>query len=121
MTQNEMIQEIMRLKIEKNAVILAHYYQIPAIQDIADFVGDSYQLSKLASETSADMIVFCGVHFMAETAKILAPEKTVLLPAKDAGCPMADTITFEELKAYKENHPDRKIVCYVNSTAEVKA
>ncbi len=121
MTQSEMIHEINRLKKEKNAVILAHYYQSPIIQDLADFVGDSYQLSKEASKTDADMIVFCGVHFMAETAKILAPEKTVLLPAKDAGCPMADTITYTDLKQYKEKNPDRKIVCYVNSTAEVKA
>ncbi len=117
-----MIQdEIRRLKKEKNAVILAHYYQDKEVQDIADYVGDSLELSKIAQKTDSDMIIFCGVNFMAETAKILSPEKKVILPVKEAVCPMAMMITKKKLLAYKEENPDRKVICYVNSYADVKA
>ncbi|TCO71018.1 quinolinate synthase NadA [Marinisporobacter balticus] len=121
MNENEMIQEIERLKKEKNAVILAHNYQIPEIQEIADIVGDSLKLSQEATKTDADIIVFSGVHFMAESAKILSPHKKVLLPAYDAGCPMADMVDGDKLKIFKQEYPDIPIVCYVNSSAEVKA
>ncbi len=114
-------EEIKRLKQEKNAVILAHYYQEPAIQDIADFVGDSLQLSYKAAEVDADLIVFAGVHFMAETAKILNPDKKVVLPDLNAGCSLAEACEAKDLKAYKEKHPDHLVVTYVNTSAEVKA
>lgn len=121
MDKKTMIEEIKRLKKEKNAVLLAHYYQEGDIQDVADFCGDSLYLSQVASETDADIIVFAGVHFMAETAKILSPDKKVLLPVEEAGCPMADMVTDIRLENYKLKNPDRKVVCYVNSTAKVKA
>lgn len=118
---NKLQQEILRLKEEKNAIILAHFYQIPEIQDIADFVGDSLALAKKGKESDADIIVLCGVQFMAESAKILSPDKKVLLPAEDAGCPMADMVTVQKLKKYKEKNPNTYIVSYVNTSADVKA
>ena len=117
----QLIQRIERLKNERGAVILAHNYQCGEVQDIADFAGDSLGLSIKAAETDADVIVFCGVQFMAETAAILSPEKTVLLPEKSAGCPMADMIDAEQLRHLKQEHPGALVVCYVNSSAEVKA
>jgi quinolinate synthase len=118
---NKLLDNIERLKQQHNAIILAHNYQPGEIQDIADFSGDSLGLSIKAAQTEADVIVFCGVQFMAETAAILSPQKTVLLPDKSAGCPMADMITAEQLRKLKQEHPDALVVCYVNSTAEVKA
>jgi quinolinate synthase len=114
-------EEIARLKEERNAILLVHNYQPPEIQDIADLTGDSLELSRAAATIDGDVIVFCGVDFMAETAAILSPHKTVLLPAEDACCPMAQMITADELKLAKERHPDAAVVCYVNTTAEVKA
>lgn len=114
-------EEILKLKQERNAVILAHNYQIGEIQDIADFTGDSLELARKATDIESDVIVFCGVHFMAETAAILNPGKTVLLPEKEAGCPMADMITGDQLRELKAEHPGAKVLCYVNSTADIKA
>ncbi|MCI2430014.1 quinolinate synthase NadA [Candidatus Acetothermia bacterium] len=119
--QLEIIEEIKRLKTEKHAVILAHNYQVPDVQDCADFVGDSLGLSHAAAKTDADLIVFCGVHFMAETASIICPEKKVLLPDLDAGCSLAATINAEQLRQWKAQHPNAVVVSYVNTTAEVKA
>lgn len=113
--------EISELKRKRNAVIVAHNYQPEEIQRIADVVGDSFALSKHCAESDAQVIVFCGVHFMAESAKILSPEKTVLLPAAHAGCPMADMVTAQALREKKRQHPEAKVVCYINSSAEVKA
>jgi quinolinate synthase len=118
---NELQERILKLKKEKDAVILAHSYQSLDIQQIADYTGDSLQLSILAAETDKDLIVFCGVRFMAETAKILKPDAKVILPVAEAGCPMADMITAQELRDFKAEHPGAVVVCYVNSTAEVKA
>ena len=118
----DLLNDINRLRKERKAVILAHTYQPAEIQELADYVGDSYGLSVKASQLEdADVIVFCGVSFMAETAAILNPNKTVLMPEPSAGCPMADTITAEQLRAFKAKHPGAPVVCYVNSTAEVKA
>lgn len=118
---NQLINEINSLRKERNAVILAHFYQPGEVQDIADFVGDSLQLAQKAAETDADMIVFCGVHFMAESAAILSPDKIVVLPDPNAGCPMADMVDPEDLREEKAKYPGIKVVCYVNSSAEVKA
>ena len=117
----ELILRINNLKKDRNAVILAHNYQIEEVQDVADYTGDSLGLSIEASKTKADLIVFCGVFFMAETAAIISPTKKVLLPDVHAGCPMADMITLEGLKKLKAENPAAKVVCYVNSTAEIKA
>jgi len=116
----EWAEEVRRLARERNATLLAHNYQLPAIQDVADHVGDSLALSRIAAEAEEDTIVFCGVHFMAETAKILRPTKTVLIPDERAGCSLADSITAEQLREWKADHPDAVVVSYVNTTAEVK-
>ena len=116
-----LLDEIMRLKKERNAVILAHYYQKPELQDLADFVGDSLDLSRKAAATDAEVIAFCGVRFMAETAKILSPEKTVILPDMDAGCSLEDSCPPDQFKAFREAHPDHIALTYINCSAEVKA
>lgn len=115
------IERINRLKTERGAIILAHNYQLGEVQDIADFTGDSLELSRKAAQTDASVIVFCGVHFMAETAKILSPDKTVLIPDPQAGCPMADMIDSRQLREFKARHTGLPVVAYVNTTAEVKA
>lgn len=117
----DLFEEIERIKKEKNAIILAHYYQEPDIQDIADFIGDSLALSQKAAETDADIIVFAGVEFMAETAKILSPDKKVLLPDTNAGCSLADSCPEDEFKKFKSAHPDHIVISYVNCSAEIKA
>jgi len=119
--RSRLVEKIIDLKKKRNAVILVHNYQLGEIQDIGDFVGDSLELSQIAAKADADVIVFCGVYFMAETASILSPEKTVLLPDMHAGCPMADMITAAQLREKKEEIPEATVVCYVNSAAEVKA
>ena len=124
-TQNQIPQDLFAaindLKKELNAVILAHYYQEPDIQDIADYIGDSLGLSQQAANTDAEVIVFAGVHFMAETAKILNPNKLVLLPDLDAGCSLADSCPPKEFQAFKDAHPDHIVISYINCTAEIKA
>jgi quinolinate synthase len=117
----ELLEKISELRKRRGAVILAHNYQLGEVQDIADFVGDSLELSQKAAQTDARAIVFCGVHFMAETASILCPDKVVLLPDMNAGCPMANMITAEQLREKKKEHPQAAVVCYINSSAEVKA
>jgi len=121
MPKRELVERIRTLKTERDAIVLAHNYQPPEIQDIADRLGDSLDLSRYAAAASERTIVFCGVHFMAETAAILSPEKTVLLPDPKAGCPMADMMSADELAALRKKHPGAIVVTYVNSTAEVKA
>ncbi|WP_010246673.1 quinolinate synthase NadA [Acetivibrio cellulolyticus] len=121
MKKDEMIKEILELKKKRNAVIVAHNYQVDDVQEVADVIGDSLALSKYCAGVDKDVIVFCGVHFMAESAKILSPDKTVLLPEIDAGCPMADMVTKEALIEEKKKHPNATVVCYINSSAEVKS
>ncbi|GAE88903.1 quinolinate synthase NadA [Acetivibrio straminisolvens] len=121
MSNVELIEKINELKKEKNAVIVAHNYQNDEVQEVADVIGDSLALSRYCANNDKDVIVFCGVHFMAESAKILSPSKTVLLPEIDAGCPMADMVTADALREEKKKHPGAVVVCYVNSSAEVKA
>ena len=119
--ETALVESIEQLKRDRNAVVLAHYYQEPDVQDIADFIGDSLELSRKAAATDADVIAFCGVHFMAETAKILSPQKTVVLPDLDAGCSLADDCPAEDLAAFRARHPDHLVVTYINCTAAVKA
>ncbi len=119
--ENQLTKEIINLKNKKNAIILAHYYQLPEIQDIADYVGDSLQLAKLSLNNNANIIIFCGVHFMAETAKILSPEKKVLLPDLEAGCSLADSCPQDKFKKFIDAHKDYKVISYINCTAETKA
>ncbi|MFW6456714.1 MAG: quinolinate synthase NadA [Planctomycetota bacterium] len=121
MSTNSMQERITEWKKKRNAVLLVHNYQRPELQVIADHLGDSLGLSQEAARTEAEVIVFCGVHFMAETASILCPDKTVLIPDEKSGCPMANMVTAEQLRSMKEKHPEAVVVCYVNSTAEVKA
>lgn len=121
MNISRLLNEIKDIAKRKNAVILAHNYQLPEVQEVADFVGDSLELSLKASETQADVIVFCGVYFMAETAAIISPAKTVLIPDHNAGCPMAGMIDAENVRELRREHPQAKVVCYVNSSAAVKA
>ena len=118
---NELSEKILKLKKEKNAILLAHLYQIPEVQEIADYVGDSYYLSQVARDAKEDLIIFCGVKFMAESAKVLSPDKTVILPAPNAGCPMADMAEVEDVEEMIKKYPDAFKVCYINSSYEVKA
>ena len=118
---NQLSEKILKLKKEKNAIILAHLYQIPEVQEIADYVGDSYYLSQVARDAKEDLIIFCGVKFMAESAKVLSPEKTVILPAPNAGCPMADMAEVEDVEEMIKKYPNAFKVCYINSSYEVKA
>ena len=117
----KLIEGIQKLKKERKAIILAHNYQLPEVQDIADYSGDSLELSRIAAKADARVIVFCGVHFMAETASILSPDKIVIMPDKNAGCPMANMITASDLRELKDRHPKAAVVAYVNTSAEVKA
>ncbi|TYP91680.1 quinolinate synthetase [Fodinibius salinus] len=117
----ELVDEIQKLKEERNALILGHNYMVPEVQDTVDFLGSSLQLAHQAADTDVDVIIFCGVHFMAETASIIAPDKRVLIPDLDAGCSLADSITVEQLREWKAQHPDAVVVSYVNTTAAVKA
>ena len=119
--KNDLVEKIMALKSRRKAVILAHNYQRPEVQEIADFTGDSLGLSQRAAQTQAEVIVFCGVNFMAETAKLICPDRKVLVPDENAGCPMANMVTVRELREMKARHPDAVVICYVNSTAAVKA
>ncbi len=121
MSNEGLVEKILKLKKERDAIILAHNYQIDEVQEIADYTGDSLGLSLEASKVTAKVIVFCGVKFMAETAAIICPDKTVLMPDEHAGCPMADMITVRQLKEMKKRYPGAKVVCYVNTTAEIKA
>lgn len=121
MNQSEILEQISLLKAQKKAIVLAHYYQLPEIQDIADYVGDSFALSKLAAGLPNNLIVFCGVNFMAESAKLLSPDKTILLPVMDADCPMANMAVATDVERMKADHPDAAVVSYVNSTTDVKA
>ncbi len=121
MNKEKIKDKIIQLKKERNAIILAHNYQVGDVQDIADYIGDSLGLSQQAARVKEKVIIFCGVHFMAETAAILAPQKTVFMPEIKAGCPMADMITADELREWKKSYPGRKVVCYVNTSAAVKA
>ncbi len=121
LSKKQYIEEILSLKKERNAVILAHNYQLPEVQDISDFIGDSLALSRQAEKTKATTIIFCGVHFMAETASIICPDKTVLIPDLSAGCSLASSINSKELENWKKEHPNAIVVSYVNTSAEVKA
>ena len=117
---DEIRERILALKKEKNAVILAHYYQIPQIQDIADYIGDSLNLAQKAKETQADIIMFCGVHFMGETAKILNPNKKVIIPDMNASCSLADSCPYDDFKLFKEQHPNHTVISYINCSAQIK-
>ncbi len=120
-TSKKLAEDINRLKTARRALIVAHNYQRPEVQDVADFTGDSLELSRIAAQTDAEVIVFCGVNFMAETAKILSPAKTVIVPDPNAGCPLANMVTPRQLQEVKDRHPGAVVVCYVNSSAETKA